>query len=58
MRKLSRTIDISGNHKYVLVPYLNNPSEEIIFGSNKIKEQCGTMKLQNEEVLLRKHLKP
>ena len=23
----------------ILVPYLNNPSEETIFGSNKIKEQ-------------------
>ena len=53
MRKLPRTIDISGNQKYILVPYLNNPSEETIFGSNKIKEQHGTMKLQNEEVMLR-----
>ena len=59
MRKLPKTIDISGNQKYILVPYVNNPSEETIFGSNKIKEQCGTMKLQNEEVsLAQKHLKP
>ena len=50
MRKLPKTIDISGNQKYILVPYVNNPSEETIFGSNKIKEQCGTMKLQNEEL--------
>ena len=53
MRKLSRTIDISGNQKYLLVPYLNNPFEETIFESNKIKEQCGTMKLRNEEVMFR-----
>ena len=37
----------------ILVPYLNNSSEETIFGSNKIKEQLETMKLQNEF-----HLKP
>ena len=37
----------------ILVPYLNNPSEETIFGSHKIKEQHETMKLQNEEVMLR-----
>ena len=36
----------------VLVPYPNDPSEETIFGSNKIKEQHETMKLQNEEVML------
>ena len=35
----------------ILVPYLNNPSEETICGSNKIKEQHETMKLQNEEVM-------
>ena len=34
-------------------PYLNNHSEEAIFGSNKIKEQHETMKLQNEEVVLK-----
>ena len=49
MRKLPRTIDISGNQKYILVPYLNNPSEKTIFGSNKI-HQRGTVKLQNKEV--------
>ena len=35
------------------VPYLNNPSEEPTFGSNKIKEQHDTMKLQNEEAMLK-----
>ena len=34
-------------HLEILVPYLNNPYEETIFGSNKIKEQHETMKLQN-----------
>ena len=34
----------------MLVAYLNNPSEETIFGSNRIKKQHETMKLQNEEV--------
>ena len=33
-----------------MVPHLNNPSEEAIFGNNKIKEEHETMKLQNEEV--------
>ena len=37
----------------MLVPYLNNPSEETIFRSNKIKEQRESMKLQNNEVILR-----
>ena len=37
----------------ILVPYLNYPSEETIFASNKIKEQHETLKLQNEEVMLR-----
>ena len=37
----------------ILVPYLNNPSEEAIFGSNKIKEEHETMTLQNEEVMLK-----
>ena len=42
-----------------MVPDLKNPSEEAIFGSNKIKEQHKTMKLQNETVMkLQKHLKP
>ena len=33
----------------MLVAYLNNPSEEILFGSKRIKKQHETMKLQNEE---------
>ena len=42
----------------IQVAYLNNSSEEIIFGSNmfrsnEIKEQHKIMKLQNEEVMLR-----
>ena len=37
----------------ILVPYLNNPSEESMFGSNKIKAQNETMKLPNEEVILK-----
>ena len=37
----------------ILVPHLNNPSEETIFGKNKIKEQHKTMKPQNEEVMPR-----
>ena len=49
-RKLPRT---SQTYAEILVPYLNNSSEETIFGSNKIKEQHKTMKLQNEF-----HLKP
>ena len=41
------------------VAYLTNPSEETIFGSNRIKKQHKTMKLQNEEVICSaKHLKP
>ena len=36
----------------MLVAYLNNRSEETIFGSNRIKKQDETMKLQNEEVIL------
>ena len=35
----------------MLVPYLNNSSEEAIFGSNKIKEEHEAMKLQNEEFM-------
>ena len=37
----------------ILVPCLNNPSEDVIFGSNKIKEEHETMKLQNEEVMFK-----
>ena len=36
----------------MLVAYVNNPSEETIFGSNRIKKQHETMKLPNEEVML------
>ena len=50
MRKLPRT---RARHLEILVPYLNNSSEETIFGSNKIKEQLGKMKPQNDF-----HLKP
>ena len=31
----------------------NNPSEETIFGSNKVKEQHETKELQSEEVMHR-----
>ena len=46
---------LTKNYTYLemLVPYLDNLSEETILGSNKIKEQHETMKLQNEEVMLR-----
>ena len=37
----------------ILVPYLNNPSEEAIFESSKIKEKHETVTLQNEEFVLR-----
>ena len=43
-------LDISGNTSTI---QLNNPSEETIFASNKIKEQYETMNLQNKEVMLR-----
>ena len=38
--------------------WYNNPSQETIFGSNKVKKQHETMKLQNKEVMYRniKHL--
>ena len=42
-----------GAWKYWYLIYLNNPSEETIFESNKIKVQHEKMKLQNEEVMLR-----
>ena len=48
--KLTRISEI---YLEILVPYLNNSSEETIFGSNKIKAQHEAMKLQNEV-----HLKP
>ena len=50
MRKLPRTRQ---TYTEKLVPYLNNFSEETIFGSNKIKEQNEAMKLQNKV-----HVKP
>ena len=34
------------------MPYLNNTSEEAIFGSNKIKEKHEKMALRNEEVII------
>ena len=45
MRKLPRNLEMQ-------VAYLNNSSKETIFGSNRIKKQHETMKLQNEEVML------
>ena len=49
-RKLPRT---SKTYPEILVPYLNNSSEETIFESNKTKEQHTTMKLQNEVPLIK-----
>ena len=37
----------------ILVPYLNNPSEEAMIENNKIKVGHETMILQNEEVMLK-----
>ena len=37
----------------ILVQYLNNPSKEVIFENNKIKEGHETMTLQDEEVMLK-----
>ena len=37
----------------ILVSYLNNFSEETLFGHYKIKEQYETIKLQNEEVMIK-----
>ena len=37
----------------MLVPYLNNPAEEALFGSNKIKDEHETMSLQHKEVMLK-----
>ena len=44
----------------MLLPYLDNPSEEVIFESNQIKEIHETRKLLNEEVrvLPQNYLKP
>ena len=49
MGKLAR----NKTYLWILVLYLNNPSEETVSGSNKIKEQHKTIKLQNEDVMLR-----
>ena len=49
MRKLPRT---SWTYLEIKVSYLNNPSEETIFGRNKINEQHETMKLQHEEEVM------
>ena len=50
MRKQLRTK--IARHMEMLVAYQKNPSEEAVFGSNKMKEQHETMKLQNEKVML------
>ena len=49
------TRKLTKNQEYLetLLPHLNNPSEEAIFRSNEIKEGLETMKLQNEEVMLK-----
>ena len=36
-----------------MVPYLNNLSEEPIFGSDKIKEEHESVKLQDEKVIVK-----
>ena len=43
-------LGISGNTG---TTYQNNPSEEAIFGINRIKEQHDSVKLQNGEVMLK-----
>ena len=47
------TRKLTKNYTYleILVSYLNHLFEEAIFGSNTIKEEHETMKLQNEEVM-------
>ena len=49
-KRKPQELSISGN---TVVPYLNNHSEEAIFGNNKIKDEHETMTLQNEEVMLK-----
>ena len=46
---------LTKNYAYleILVPYLNNASEEATFESNKIQEGHETMTFQNEEVMLK-----
>ena len=46
-QETEQELNISGNTGTIPI----NPSEETIFGSNKVKKQHGTMKLQNEEVM-------
>ena len=48
-KETDQELGISGNTG----AYPINPSEQAIFGSNKIKEQYETMKLQNEEFMLK-----
>ena len=48
MRKLTKDC----KYLEILVLYLNKPSEETIFESNKIEKKHETIKLQNEEVML------
>ena len=52
---ITRKLTKNKTYLETLVPYLNNPSEEAryIIASNKIKEQHETIKLQNEEVMLK-----
>ena len=50
---LTRKLTKNYENPETLVPYLNNPSEEAIFGSNRIKDEHETMKLQNEEVMVK-----
>ena len=49
----TRKLTKSWAYLEILAPSLNNPSEETLFGSNKIKEQNETMELQNEEIMLK-----
>ena len=37
----------------ILVPHLDNPSGEALFRSNNIMQENETIKLQNEEVMLK-----
>ena len=37
----------------ILLPCVDNPCEEAMFGSNQIKEQHETMKLRKEELILK-----
>ena len=48
-------LKIRSRTKYfvILLPCLDNHSEEAMFGSNQIQEQNETMKLPKEEVMLK-----